>query len=357
MILNFVIVAFSMLGAFDRILGNKLGLGKEFERGLMFFGNIALCMIGMLVIAPYIVQLIKPSVEFFEELFNIDPSIIPASLFANDMGGASLAVEIASDEEIGLYNAMVVSSMLGCTISFTIPTALCIVKNDNQKPLLIGLLCGIITIPLGCFFGGLIYGLPLKNLMVNLLPVIIFSLIIAISLFLFPNGCVKVFKIFGTLIKIIITLGLAIGIFTYLTNIELIRGLDSFENAALICVKAAVVMTGTFPLIFVISKLFSSPLRWFGNKLGISGMSVMALISSLATSYPTFEMMNTMEKKGIVVNAAFSVSGAFILAAHLAFTMSFAPELLPAVMIGKIVAGILAILLSLFVYKKLKLDK
>ena len=42
---------------------------------------------------------------------------------------------------------------------------------------------------------------------------------------------------------------------------------------------------------------------------------------SLSTSYPTFEMINSMEKKGIVLNDAFSVSGAFILASHLAFTM------------------------------------
>lgn len=355
MVLNYIIVAFSMLGAIDRLIGNKLGIGKEFERGLLFFGNIALAMIGMLVIAPYLVELIKPALVNFKDIFHIDPSIIPASLFANDMGGASLATELALDEKIGLYNGLVVSSMLGCTISFTIPTSLGLVKDEKQKPLLIGLLCGIITIPFGCFVGGLVYKVPLGALMANLLPIIIFSGILAIALFLFPNGCVKVFKVFGIFIKMLITIGLALGIFTYLTDIELIKGLDSFENAAAICVKAAVVMTGTFPLIFVLSKLLAKPLRWLGSKMGISGSAVMAIISSLATSYPTFEMMNNMENKGILLNGAFSVSGAFILAAHLAFTMSFAPELLPAVISGKIVAGLLSIFLGMFVYKKLKI--
>lgn len=356
MVLNYIIVTFSMLGALDRLIGNKFGIGKEFERGLLFFGNIALCMIGMLVIAPYLVELIKPALGDFKDIFHIDPSIIPASLFANDMGGASLSTELALDEKIGLYNGLVVSSMLGCTISFTIPTALGIVKDDKQKPLLIGLLCGIITIPFGCLVGGIVYKVPFNDLLINLLPIIIFSIILAIALFLFPNGCVKVFKIFGIIIKALISIGLALGIFTYLTGIVIIDSLDSFENSAAICVKAAVVMTGTFPLIFVLSKLLEKPLGWLGSKMGISGKSVMALISSLATSYPTFEMMNNdMDKKGILLNGAFSVSGAFILAAHLAFTMSFAPELLGPVISGKIVAGILSIVLGMLVYKKIKI--
>lgn len=345
-----------MLGALDRIFGGKLGIAKEFERGLHFFGNIALAMIGMLVLAPYLVELIRPAAVVIYETLHIDPSIIPASLFANDMGGAPLATELASNETLGLYNGLVVSSMMGCTISFTIPTALGIVKAENQKPLLIGLLCGIITIPFGCLVGGIVYKMPIGMLLFDLLPLIIFASVIAIALFLFPNACVKVFKVFGIMIKILIGIGLAIGIFTFLTGIVLIDGVDSFENAAAICVKAAVVMTGTFPLIFVISKVFAAPLRWLGTKLGISSLAVMGLISSLASSYPTFEMMNNgMDKKGIVLNSAFSVSGAFILAAHLAFTMSFAPALLPAVMSGKIVAGILSILLAMIVYKKLKI--
>ena len=76
MVLNFIIVTFSMLGALDRLIGNKFGIGKEFERGLLFFGNIALCMIGMLVIAPYLVELIKPALGNFKDIFHrISPPV------------------------------------------------------------------------------------------------------------------------------------------------------------------------------------------------------------------------------------------------------------------------------------------
>ncbi len=119
--LTIVILIFSVLGALDRICGNRFGIGKEFEKAFMLLGAMALSMIGMIVISPLIADIMKPASEFLSSILYIDSSIIPASLFANDMGGASLAVEMAANEKTGLFNALVVSSMMGCTISFTIP--------------------------------------------------------------------------------------------------------------------------------------------------------------------------------------------------------------------------------------------
>ena len=111
--LTVIILVFSVLGALDRIVGNRFGLGKEFEKAFMLLGTMALSMIGMIVISPFIVELMKPLSEFLVNSLHIDPSIIPASLFANDMGGAALSVEMAMDDKLGLYNALVVSSMMG----------------------------------------------------------------------------------------------------------------------------------------------------------------------------------------------------------------------------------------------------
>ena len=95
-ILTYVILAFSLLGALDLILNNRFGLGKEFEKGFMLFGNMALSMIGMIIIAPFIANVLRPVFNFVSEVIRIDASIIPASLFANDMGGAPLSVEVAA---------------------------------------------------------------------------------------------------------------------------------------------------------------------------------------------------------------------------------------------------------------------
>ena len=119
--LTWVMAIFSLLGAADRIFGNRLGLGKEFERGLMLLGTMALSMIGMLVLAPVLAELLRPMLEAMARVLPFDPSIVPASLFANDMGGASLAQAVSKNASIGLFSALIVSSMMGCTVSFILP--------------------------------------------------------------------------------------------------------------------------------------------------------------------------------------------------------------------------------------------
>ena len=119
-------------------------------------GQLALSMMGMIIVAPIIANLLSPFFDFVYDTFKIEPSIIPALIFANDMGGAPLAKEIAQNSTLGLFNAMIISSMMGATISFTIPLALNCLKKEKHKDFFIGLLCGIVTIPFGCIVAGII---------------------------------------------------------------------------------------------------------------------------------------------------------------------------------------------------------
>jgi len=359
--MNFVAVfmcVFAMLGALDRIFGNRFGLGKEFERGFNLFGTMALSMIGMIILAPAIANLLKPVFDFTANTLGIDPSIIPASVFANDMGGAPLASEIANDAKIGGFNALVVSSMMGATISFTVPFALSAVKKEQHEGVLLGFLCGIVTIPIGCFISGLILGIGLLPLVINLLPLIILAGIIAAGLILCPKVCVKIFSILGLFMKILITFGLAVGILHKLTGYELIHGLiseqygDIITEGALVCFNATVVMAGAFPFMFILGKLLKTPLKKLGEKTGINETSALGFISTLATNVTTFGMMEDMDRKGTVLNSAFAVSAAFTFAGHLAFTLSFDSSYIAPVIIGKIVSGIASLLVAVIIYKR-----
>ena len=350
---SIIMVIFSLLAAVDRMIGNRFGLGKEFEKGFMLLGTMALSMIGMIIISPFIADLLEPVLGFVAGTLHIDPSILPASLFANDMGGAPLSVEVATDEKMGLFNALVVSSMMGCTVSFTIPYALGIVKREQHRELLLGLLCGIVTIPVGCFVSGLICAIPLGALLMNLLPLVIFSGVIGCGLLFFPNACVKIFGAFGIFIRALITVGLALGVLRFLTGKEVIPGLATLEEGMAVCMNAAAVMSGAFPLMYLVSRLLAKPLKLLGGKIGINETSAMGLVSSLATSMTTFEMMNRMDKKGTLLNSAFAVSAAFTFAGHLAFTLAFDAEYLPGMIVGKLVAGVLALLLAVFIYQRI----
>ena len=66
------------------------------------------------------------------------------------------------------------------------------------------------------------------------------------------------------------------------------------------------------------------------------------------------ESADRMNRKGRVMNLAFCVSGAFVFGDHLAFTLSYNGEHILAVIVGKLVAGILAILMAGFAVKKIK---
>lgn len=349
--LTVIILIFALLGIIDKLLGNKLGLGAEFERGFSVFTPMILSMLGILVIAPAIGVWLSPFFDWFYSVFKIDPSIIPASLFANDMGGMTLANAIGKSESIGGFNAYVVSSMMGCVVSFTIPFALSLVKKEQHKELFLGLLCGITTIPTGCFVAGLICGIGILDLFICLLPLILFSLALGVMLILFRDVCIKVFIVVGHVFRLIALIGLGLAIFTFVTKIQVCEYFDSFESAALICVNACVTLSGALPLMYVVSRLLSKPLAKIGGKIGIDSFSTFSLLSTLVTNATTFSSMEKMDKKGVVLNSAFAVSAAFVFGSHLAFTMAFNSDYVFAVIVGKLVSGIFALLLALAVYK------
>ena len=352
--MNYIAIAvliFSVIGALDKLFGDKLGVGKEFERAFLIFSPMVLSMLGMLVISPAIGVWLTPFFEWFYSVFGIDPSVIPASLFANDMGGMTLSQAVCKSAEVGNFNAFIVSSMLGCVISFTIPFSIGLVKKEQHKDMFFGMLCGIITVPLGCLVSGFMCGLPFGELLLTLLPLILFSVIVGSFLILFPKACIKAFGVFGFFVKCIATAGLIFAIFTFLTKITVSEHFDTLENAALICVNACVTLSGALPLMYIVSKLLNKPMNKLGSLIGINGVSAIALLSSLVTNAGTFGVMEKMNKKGVVVNSAFAVSASFVFGSHLAFTMAFEPSYFLPMMVGKLLAGVLAVILALLIYK------
>ena len=350
--ITIVILIFSVLGALDKLLGDRFGLGKEFERAFSLFTPMVLSMLGILVLAPAIGVWLMPVFDGFYAVFGIDPSVIPASLFANDMGGMTLAQAVCKTEGVGGYNAFVVSSMMGCTISFTIPFASSVVKPEQQREMFLGLLCGIITVPVGCFVAGLMCGLHPLAVLVNLLPLLILSVLIAAGLVFAPNGCIKVFSVFGKLMRAVSILGLILAIFTFLTKITVNEHFDTLENAASICVNACVTLSGTLPLMFLVSKLLGKTMGKLGAKLGVDDVSAVSALTTLVTNVPTFGAMEKMNKKGVVLNAAFAVSAGFVFGGHLALTMAFDKSYVVPMIVGKLVSGIFAVVLGLILYKE-----
>ena len=352
-ILNIIVAVFALLGCIDRMLNNRFGLGEEFERGFHLFGSLALSMIGMIVMVPLLADVMQPMLAFLYQTLGVEPSIIPTSLIANDMGGAALAVQVAADPALGMFNGLVVSCMMGGTIAFTIPVSLTAVRREQHRELLLGMLCGIVTIPLGCLLSGLIIGIPAGALLGNLLPLILFSAVIAAGLALCPDLCAKIFNALGVLIKGLITLGLALSILKYLTGIELIAGLTSLEDAAAVSLSCSIFLTGVLPMLALLSRAISRPMRALSRRLHVNEQSVMGFVATLASSVTTFAMMEKMDKKGVLLNSAFAISAAFVFADHLAFTMAFNSAYVVPVTIAKLAGGVTALIVGCLLYSRL----
>ena len=351
-IIIYIMVIFMALGAIDRIIGNRFGLGEKFEEGILAMGSLALSMIGIIALAPVLADLLRPVVVPLYALVGADPAVFAGTILANDMGGAPLAKELAGSVEAGQFGGLIVGAMLGPTIVFTIPVALGIIRAEDRPALARGVLAGIITIPIGSFVGGLVAGFDVLMVLRNLIPIVVIALLIALGLWKLPDGMVKGFQVFGKLIIIIITIGLAAAIIETLTGLILIPGMAPLEDGYLTVGGIAIVLAGAFPLVYVITKVFQKPLMKLGHLLGMNDKAAAGLVATLANNIPMFDMLHEMDARGKVINVAFAVSAAFVFGDHLGFTAGFDSTMIFPMIIGKLVGGVTAVAVAMFMTRK-----
>ena len=114
----------------------------------------------------------------------------------------------------------------------------------------------------------------------------------------------------------------------------------------------AITLAGAYGLVFLITKIFKKPLMKLGHLLGMNDIAAAGLIASLANNIAMFQTVKDMDKRGKVINIAFAVSASFTFGDHLGFTAGVAPELITPMIIGKLVGGISAIFVAIFLSKR-----
>ena len=344
---------FAVIGAIDYILGNRFGIGKHFENGAGMISIMFLSMVGMILLAPVFADLLLPLTTLIAKYTPFDPSIISGMILSNDMGGAPLSISIANDETLGNFNGLVVASMLGSTITYLIPFALSTIDKKYHTDMFLGILCGIGTVPIGCLVSGLILKIPFSLLIVDLVPVIIFSALVILGLMKFPSLSVKIFSILGKAFLSIIVVGLMLGVLQHLLGIVILPGMAPLGDGIDVIVNTTCIMMGAFPLVFILSKVLGKPLSAIGKRLGFDTVSILGLLSSSASFSACVSLIPEMNKKGRIANLAFAVSSAFSFGGHLAFTMSINPDYVWPMIIGKLAGGFSAIVVAVFIYNRL----
>ncbi|EOI01899.1 ethanolamine utilization protein EutH [Enterococcus moraviensis ATCC BAA-383] len=352
-IIMYIIAFFMVLGAIDKCIGNKFGLGEQFEEGIMAMGSLALSMVGIITLAPVLANVLKPVVVPLYTALGADPAMFATTLLANDMGGFPLAVQLAQDPQAGLFAGAILGAMMGPTIVFTIPVALGIIEKEDQRYLATGVLSGLITIPIGCFVGGVVAGFPVIMILKNLVPILLVAVLIMIGLWLKPDAMIKGFTIFGKFVVIVAIFGLVLGALQLLIGVTVIEGITPVTEGIEVVGGIALTLAGAFCLVFVITKLFNKPLMKLGELLGMNDVAAAGMVATLANSIPMFQMMKDMDPRGKVINVAFAVSAAFVLGDHLGFTAGVAKEMIFPMIVGKLVGGVTAVLVAMFMTNRM----
>ena len=351
-ILITVMAVFAALGGLDRILGNRFGLGEKFEEGILAMGSLALAMIGIISLAPVLAAVLKPVILPLFGLLGADPAMFAGTILANDMGGGSLALELTDNYQAAMLGGVITGSMLGATVVFIIPVAMGILTEEDRPAMAKGILCGIVTIPLGVVAAGLVAGFPVGMVLRNVLPIVLIGGLIAFGLWKAEKAMIRGFGAFGKGVVAVITVGLAAIIVKELTGFTLIPGMAPISEGFEVVGEIAIVLAGAFPLVYVITKLLRKPLMKLGKAIGINETAAAGLIAAMANAIATFGMVKDMDRRGKVVNIAFCVSAAFVFGDHLGFTAGFAPEMLLPMIVGKLVGGVSAVIVALLLTRE-----
>lgn len=108
-------------------------------------------------------------------------------------------------------------------------------------------------------------GFPVGMVLRNLIPIVLFAALIALGLWLIPNGMVKGFQVFGKIIVIIITIGLAARHHPEAHPPHHYPGHEPHRRGRRHRGRYRSGAGGAFPLVFVITKVFQKPrFKWAG---------------------------------------------------------------------------------------------
>lgn len=345
-VLMYVFGSFALLGGLDRILGNRFGFGAAFEQGLSLLGPLAASMAGMMILAPWLAEMIARTLSPFYRLLGLDPSLL-GSVLAIDMGGFQIAKDLADDPEIGLFSGVLIASTLGCTVSYSIPVGMELTKTGNSGAFMQGILCGLITMSPALFLGGLLMGLPVSVSLLSCVPLFLLSGLLAAGILLWRKGTEKVFRVFAEFLRILSAAGLTLGAVQSITGITLLKSLMPLEEAMSVVVSVCIVLLGALPFGEMLMRFLKRPLTALGGRLGIGPDAPANLLMTYLTITPGLASLPRLDASGCSALAAFAVCGGSALTAHLAVTLSLAPRLALPLLAVKTVGALSALALSL----------
>lgn len=377
----YIIMACALVGCIASVIKPESELGQEFVAGIDSIGPIFLPVAGILASAPYLTAFVEFVFGPLYSAVGADPAMAATTFIAVDMGGYQLADALAQTRESWIM-AMVTGYMAGATIVFSIPVALKMLEVRDRKYLALGVMSGLLAIPIGVLVASAIiavanptirevvstsadatYQLALQwsTIGLNLIPLIIICVALALGLKFKPDAMIKGFIIFGRAMESALKIVFVLVVIEYFTGIfttvfggfgfdpiiasegdpEVFRALETSGAIGMM-------LCGAFPMVWLIKKYLAKPLAKIGGVFGLSSDATAGILAASANVLAALAMVKDLRARDKVIVMAFAVCCAFLFGDHLSFTANFQPSLIVPVMVGKLVAGICAIAFAFF---------
>lgn len=366
----YIIMICAVIGAIASIIDSESELGKEFNAGLHAIGYIFIPVAGIMAAIPYLAAFVEAAIGPIFHSVGADPAMAATSIIATDMGGYQLAKALALTNE-GWIMAMITGFMAGATIIFTIPVGLAMLEKQDHQYMALGIMCGVLSIPIGVLVSCLaisILGVSVRpeissageasyqlaltmgEVLTNLAPLVVFCVVLAACLKLFPNAMIRGFLIFGRVLYAAITLILVLSIVEYFTGFfsktfgswgfdPIIADEKDQFRALEVAGDIGIMLAGAFPMVWLMKRFLEAPMQRVGDRLGLSPAGTTGLLAASANVLAMFRLIKDMPPRDKILVISFAVCGAFMFGDHLAFSANFQPSLILALLLGKLVGG------------------
>ena len=345
-----IMLVFAAAGLLDEILGGKLGLMPNFEKGLATMGGLAMSTVGFYAIGVTYVQTHAEAIAEAAKHMPFDPALIPSCLLAPDMGALGMAQKLAATPALAAFTGAMVAGSLGMTVGYQLPVFLAAVRKDEIGELMRGFIFGLIAIPSGLAVGGLMLGLPVRQLFFNMIPVLIAAFVLV------PALTMKIMIFLGNAIRIFSFLLFGVAVFGIFMPKYAVVENALIEEMLFMVLRMVIAACGGLVLSQVALKRLQKPIQRIGAVLGINEEAVVGLFLSFIQSLAMLPLFSKMDKRGKVLNAAFSVAGAYVVGGQMTFVASLIPgNWVTAYMISKVLSGGLAVALAVICLRRSKM--
>ena len=252
----FILLCFAALGLLDKMFKNRLGLATSFDRGIITMGDFMMSVGGFYCIA---IAFLNGHATLFK-----NKEMIISSLLAPDLGGYSIIESMTHSESVLIFCGVLLTSTLGCLISFQLPIFLNELDKDDLNHYLKGVVYGILgllPILIGCGFL-----LRIDHFLIVFLPVILICAILIGLFFISFQTLIVVLTLFSKLVQFVGYIFFFLVCLTFFFNMNFTNA-TLINEALRIVFQMSIIVCGSLVFCEIILRKFSSQIERVGQIL------------------------------------------------------------------------------------------